>query len=356
MLATVVELSGSGYRLPGAKMLMMENGDTFGTVSGGCLEADVLERAAKVRASGAASVFTYDTTADENSVFGLNMGCRGVVRILLETAVGAGEYLALFDEARGSRVAKFAATLISTGDNGETPIGGRIFGDANGELRQVNLPAFLAESAILKTKCERFRADGETSATKMIQLETGAYEFFFENIAPPLDLLIYGAGTDAIPLARLGGELGWQVRVADHRAAYLAAERFTTANELLLINDENPPSGIVTDERTAIVLMTHNYDRDRAVLAAALRSNAFYVGALGPKRRTESLLAELAASGESFDERAHANLFAPVGLDIGADTPESIALSIAAEIQAVFAGRAGSFLRERRGSIYGRDA
>lgn len=280
ILATVVDLRGSGYRLPGARMLMLANGDTFGTVSGGCLEADVLERAKKVLKSGVAEMFTYDTTGDENSVFSMNMGCRGVIEILLEPISKDSEL-----------IAKMRAAY---------------------EDRQPN-----------------------------------------DEFETPITVMLFGAGADAVPLVRIAAELGWQVTVHDHRPAFLTEERFPDAQKLVLQPVDESPQ-IHADDRTAGVIMTHNYARDRFILPELLDSNAFYVGALGPKRRTEQILEEIAANGRTFPEDKLARLFAPVGLDIGADTPESIALSIIGEIQSVLKNRQGTSLRYRKGSIYDR--
>lgn len=280
ILATVVDVRGSGYRLPGARMLMLENGDTFGTVSGGCLEADVLERAKKILKSGESEVFTYDTTGDENSVFSMNMGCRGVIEILLEPIGKDSELI----------------TKMHSAYEGREPSG-----------------------------------DFET----------------------PIAVMLFGAGADAVPFVRIASELGWQVTVHDHRPAFLTEERFPDAQKLVHQTVDEPPQ-IDADDRTAGVIMTHNYARDRFVLPELLASNAFYVGALGPKRRTEQLLEEIAADGRTFTEEKLARLFAPVGLDIGADSPESIALSIIGEIQSVLKNRQGTSLRYREGSIYDR--
>lgn len=281
VLATVVDLKGSGYRLPGARMLICENGDTFGMVSGGCLEADVLERAKKVLKSDLAEVFTYDTTNDENSVFSLNMGCRGVIEILLEPV----------DRNMG-----VVADMRSAYENREAS----------------------------------------------------------ENIEPPIAVLLFGAGADAVPFVRIAAELGWQVTVHDHRPAFLTKERFPSAKKLVLQNVDEPPGRVVADDRTAAVIMTHNYARDRFILPALLKADLFYIGALGPKSRTVQLLEEATVDGEDFADAQLARLYAPVGLDIGADTPEGIALSIASEIQSVLAARGGGHLRDRKGSIYDR--
>ncbi len=281
ILATVVDVRGSGYRLPGARMLILANGDTYGTVSGGCLEADVLERAKKVLASDEAETFTYDTTGDENSVFSMNMGCRGVIDIMLE------------------------------------PIG---------------------KDSPLIAKMHSAYVDREAS----------------DEFEVPVAVMLFGAGADAVPFVRIASELGWQVTVHDHRPAFLTEERFPDARELVLQNVDEPPAAIAADDRTAGVIMTHNYQRDRFVRPALLASDVFYIGALGPKRRTEQLLEELAATDKTFTEEQLARLFAPAGLDIGADTPEGIALSIIGEIQSVLRSRDGGHLRNRQGSIYDR--
>ena len=278
VLATVIDVKGSGYRLPGARMLILADGRTVGTVSGGCLEADVLERAKKVMASGEAEVFTYDTTGDETSVFSMNMGCRGVIDIRLE------------------------------------PIGK--FSEVIGKMRT-------------------------------------AYEDRFANdeFDVPIAVKLFGAGADAVPFVRIATELGWQVSVHDHRPAFLTPERFPTAHMLVHQLADDALTDLETDDRTAVVIMTHNYARDRFILPAVMNSEAFYIGALGPKRRTEQLIEEI---GRNFSPELLARLYAPAGLDIGADTPEGIALSIIGEIQSVLKNRDGGHLRNRQGSIYGR--
>ncbi len=262
-------------------MLMLADGQTHGTVSGGCLEADVLERAKKVLITGDADVFTYDTTGDDSSVFSMNMGCRGVVQIRLEPVDKTNPVIAAMRLAYEERI----------------------------------------ESA---------------------------------DFEAPVSVLLFGAGADAVPLARIASELGWHVTVHDHRPAFLTQERFPLALKLVPQTVDETPAAIHADSRTAGVVMTHNYARDRIILPGLINSDLFYIGALGPKRRTEQLLEELAAGGHTFSEKQLSRLFAPVGLDIGADTPESIALSIIGEIQSVLKSRNGGSLRYRVGSIYDR--
>lgn len=335
VLATVVDLKGSGYRLPGARMLIKANGDATGTVSGGCLEADVLERAKRVLATGKAEVFTYDTTADENSVFSLNMGCRGVMRILLESVDDASEIISALRKSRDEREWITAAVNIS----GAESIGERRFlGTASDS--NLNLEADLRTFSEASANFETIR----------YETENGTVEYAFERLVPPVQLYILGAGADAVPLADAAHGLGWEVNVCDHRPAFLTAERFPNCDGLIALERDKATEWNV-DKLTAFVLMNHNYDRDRAMLPGALASNAFYVGALGPKRRTQQILEEL---GDPFDEEQLSRLRAPAGLDIGADTPEAIAISIIAEIQSVLKNRNGGPLRDRTASIYDR--
>lgn len=339
ILATVVDVRGSSYRLPGAKMLVLETGETFGTISGGCLEADVLERAKQVLQNGEPQIFVYDTTKTDDSIFSLNMGCRGVIRILLEPANG-NKIFDFLQNCVESRKGGVIATLIA----GENKIGTRLFADENGTVSS----DFSAKSN------ERILPFAhQVLAENKSRFETFDFgEIFFEFIVPPLNLIVFGAGADVLPLVEQSKHLGWRVTVVDHRTAIANKNRFPNADEIIISRAENLKLEI--DANSAAVVMTHNYEHDKLILSFLLKSTARYIGALGPKRRTENILRELSESGETFAANQLQHLFAPVGLDIGADTPETIALSIIAEIQSVLSNRAGGFLRNRQGSIYNR--
>jgi xanthine dehydrogenase accessory factor len=337
ILATVVDVQGSGYRRAGARMLVDENGYSIGTVSGGCLEADVLERAKKVLATGESCVITYDTTKDKNSVFGLGMGCRGIVRVLLEAIDKENHFFDFISVCFKSRIKGKIATLINS-DKPNLKIGSRIFQD-NGN--------FFANSFSFEEITEIKNLPETPSA--VANLSFG--EVFVETIKPPLNLLLFGAGYDTIPVVRFAKELGWRVTIFDHRKAFANAERFPEADEIYFGYMEGFENEFFHDENSAAIVMTHNYERDREILPRLLRSKFLYIGALGPKKRTEKILEE---SGETFSNEQLSKLHAPVGLDIGANSPEAIALAIVAEIQAVLSKRNGGFLRERNGSIYER--
>lgn len=341
VLATVVDLKGSGYRLPGARMLIKANGDAVGTVSGGCLEADVLERAKRVVETGIAEVFTYDTTADENSVFSLNMGCRGVLRILLEAIDETNEIITALRRSYENRERIECAVAIGVQGETHINIGQRFF--AEDVTNENALPGMIDDLGTFADSASNYQ-------TIRYEIDDGFVEFAFELIRPPVQLYILGAGADAVPLADAGDALGWKVNVCDHRPAFLTEERFPKCDALVSLDRDAKPEWDV-DDLTAFVLMNHNFDRDKAMLSGALNSKAFYVGALGPKKRTKQMLDEL---GNVFTGDQLLRLRSPAGLDIGGDTPESIAVSIAAEIQSVLKHRGGGPLRDRNAPIYDR--
>jgi xanthine dehydrogenase accessory factor len=177
-------------------------------------------------------------------------------------------------------------------------------------------------------------------------------ELFVEYLAPPMPLVVFGAGSDAAPLVRFAKELGWRVTLVDHRPGMAARPQFVSADEVVVARPESVAERVPIDARTAAVVMTHNYSHDLSLLELLLRSEARYVGVLGPRARTDRLLGELAESGTVFDRQELERLYAPVGIDIGAESPEEIALSIVAEIRAVSSGRRGGMLRDRAGAIH----
>ena len=324
VLATVLGVEGSVYRGVGARMVIWPGGETVGAVSGGCLEADIVARTPDVLDQGRAELVRYDTRASDDVVLGLGLGCQGVIDVLLEPLSGAvlAGAVAFYNRLAAQRDTVVLLTLVRDRDDGRA--GDRAVVAPDGELIEGN---------------GRLSAHDDDVVTERLQ--------------PATPLVIAGAGSDAIPLCRLAKSLGWHVTIVDHRSAFLTHERFPGADALVRANLADDPAAlsgkVAIDDRTAAVIMAHAAAHDRASLHAMLDAGAGYIGVLGPRRRTLELLGERTADGE-----IPANVHSPVGLDIGAESPEEIALSIVAEISAVVAGRSGGMLRERRAPIHDR--
>ncbi len=347
-LATVVRTRGSAYRRPGARMLIRSAEERAGAISGGCLEQDVCARA--LSGERLPALVEYNTADEADLLFGTSLGCEGVIEVLIERlepgAASAAELFGFFEAQASSRKCASLATVFEVSGTSAARPGDRLWLGSGGE---VGGP--LAPGPARETLAAALAAAGGTRVAS-IELEGGRFSALVERLEPPLRLLVFGAGADAPPLVRLGRELGWSVVVADRRPAQARAERFPEAEEVLAAPVAELAALAAPDARSAAVLMTHNYLDDRELLLALLASEAPYLALLGPKKRSERLLAELAADGFPLTEADRARLHAPAGLDLGAETPEQVALAIVAEIQACFAGRSGGSLRSRAGSIH----
>ncbi len=349
-LATVVRVRGSTYRREGARLLIRADGSTVGSISGGCLEGDVAEVARDVMATGQPRLLTYDLTSDDDAVWGLGLGCNGAIDVFVEriSADAGVDLLALLQDTITHRRTLAVATVIASPPGGPVP-GARIVVPEDGEPR-----GQLGDPAVAARVVAASRAHIAAGRSGVLPVETpgGAGEVFIEVVAPPLPLLVCGAGHDARPLVRLAHELGWWVTVADSRPAFATRERFPEADEVVRVDDEEIPRAVRIDRQTFVVVMTHNFLHDRTILRGLLGTPARYIGLLGPRARTERLLRELASEGITLADAQRSRLYGPVGLDLGAESPEEIALSIASEILAVQRGRGVTSLRSRPGPIH----
>ena len=332
-LVTIVRAEGSTYRRAGARMLVREDGTTEGSISGGCLEADAVERALAVIATGEPIVVVYDTRSDADAVWGHGLGCNGLVEALIEPAPAARDW--------GRRRAGVAAVFRVGGAGAR--VGARVSVAEDGEIETSGVEDRALEARLVDAAREAMRTGH--SCTIEVEARAGRVAAFVEAVRPPLSLVVFGAGHDALPVVRLAREMGWRVTVVDHRPSFARAERFAAGVEVVLARPDGARDLVAVDAHTAAVVMTHNYLVDLELLEWLLDAPATYVGLLGPKRRAERLLGDL---GREANDRLHA----PVGLDLGAETPEEIALAIVAEIQAERAGRAGASLRARAGRIH----
>lgn len=344
LLATVVKTQGSTYRRAGARMLITHTGCMVGTISGGCLETDVFEYAQKVLYSQKPTVVTYDTTADEDIIWGLGLGCNGVVQVLIEhlryEPINPLRFInhCLLHKQQGVIV-----TVFSVEGGVDLQVGARLLLHADGtvisDIGQNLLPAILTDAEIALRDAQ--------SSLKAYSTSTGSVEVLIEIIQPPTPLVIFGAGFDAVPIAQFAKALGWDVTIVDPRAHDATFERFAV-DRIILVRPETVHEQVYLSDRTVAIIITHNYLHDRELLKLLIPSPVCYLGILGPKRRTEKLLQELLAEGIYPDER----LYAPIGIDIGADTPAEIAIAIIAEIQAVLTNRCGGFLKHRTQPIH----
>ncbi len=333
-------------------MVITEAGRTTGVVSGGCLESDVRERAAKVMRTGRSTLVKYDTTTDDDIVWGLGLGCNGIVHVLIEPASDRADHLVQFLDAcsKGQHRAAFATVIRSEGV-AEVALGTRLFLYPDGVSES---DAGAPENCIT----QRILTDLDTAVRSGVSsvrhyAADAAVEVFIEVVEPQVPLVIFGAGADAVPLVEMARQLGWHTTVVDTHARSRSLERFANADAVILCRPEEVSARVTLTESTAVVLMTHNYFHDVEVLNALSNKPARYVGCLGPRRRTERLLSELPYAPVALGTSSLGRLHAPVGMDLGAETPSEIALSIAAEILAVLRGRSGGPLHGRRGSIHG---
>lgn len=200
----------------------------------------------------------------------------------------------------------------------------------------------------------RHMFDTGNSVTKLFPLTSGTVEVFMERIDPGIELIIFGAGYDVVPVARLARELGWQVTVTDDCVAHLSPKRFPAATCVLFADRNAAIDQLTITGRTAAVLMSHNFDYDRAVLQTLLTTDIPYIGMLGPRKRFDKMRAEFDKAGPFVADAHFDRVHAPIGLDLGAETPDEIALSIIAEVKAFFTKRPGGFLKDNPGPIHER--
>jgi len=347
ILATVVKVEGSAYRRPGARMLIPLHGRTVGTVSGGCLEQDLAKKAWWLTDSGEPVVRRYSTGAtededDEQSALTFGLGCNGTVFVLLERlrAKTPSPAIDLLRRVRDHQQPAAMATVIATSRNASARVGDRWFSNSEHALRNPQLNNAIGND-LHKTLLQK------KSSIRLYTDARGEIEVFFEYIAPPPRLVIFGAGHDAQPLVRMAKLLNWHVTVIDSRSHFARPERFPQADAVIFANLDNRFDLHPLIDGAAVAVMTHSYRQDRHWLAQAQQAAPAYLGQLGPKERTERLLTDIGRSPSA--------LHYPMGLDLGGDAPESVALAILAEMTAVLNQRQGGMLRHRVKPIHQAD-
>ncbi|MGI9204755.1 MAG: XdhC family protein [Woeseiaceae bacterium] len=325
VLATVFETAGSTYSKCGAQMLITDDGRFQGMLSGGCLEGDLAERARTVLRSGNAQTVVYDLGKNDDELWGLGVGCDGLMKIFLQPLRPETAYepfAAMAGVFSGDRM-QLAATVIKSSIAhlrvGATQV------TADEDAGFSDLPVSVTEEIGLLG--DEFLATGD-SGCRRISDTSGAAKILFTVLKPPPALLVLGAGLDAEPLVRFAHELGWKVTLQDHRPAYLDAGNFSGAETLHCVPVDELSDVINFDQFAAVIIMSHHLVSDRQYLRQIADSDIAYVGLLGPVDRRRRLLEELGAQAEKLEARLHG----PAGIDIGGRGPASIALSIVAEI------------------------
>jgi xanthine/CO dehydrogenase XdhC/CoxF family maturation factor len=349
VLATVVRVVGSSYGGVGTRMLVRVDGTTVGLVSGGCLESDLAAHARRVHGTGRAETITYDARSDDDAIWGFGLGCNGMIEVLLEplAPVEAAAVAALLHRALRAVAPGVLVTVIAS--DGHPAVGAHALLDGGG----VHPTGDWGDGALLRLAAAEAGAALEAGRRGLLREHDGV-RLAFETVTPVVDLLVCGSGPDALPVAQLAVQLGWDVTVVDHRPLALSRpERFADAR-VVECRDATALAEVVRPTaRTAAVVMSHHFGRDADYVEALLASDAAYVGVLGPRARTERLLAELATRAFVPCSDAVDRLHGPVGLDLGGDGPEAIALAIVSEVSAVMRGRAGGHLRDRRAPLHG---
>jgi xanthine/CO dehydrogenase XdhC/CoxF family maturation factor len=337
-LATVVRVAGSSYRKPGARMMITRGGQRAGTVSGGCLEAEVARKIWWLTANGPI-VKDYSTSYDDDSQPSYGLGCDGIVSLLLERASQADAVFEALRKSVDKRTSSIIVTVIDT-DSPRVPLGGRLT-VSQSQIISCNdeIPTGL-QLLLLPIALNALQEEHSTATS--VFYEGRCLEIFAEYVSPPPALFVFGAGDDAQPVVHLATAMGWEVTVADGRSNLATPARFPAASRTAVLDLDRPLQDLPIVAGDAAVVMTHSYRQDVAILRELLPLQLAYLGVLGPKRRTTRIVNEVADFAGVDRAEALNNLKSPVGLDLGAGTPEIIALSIVSEIQAVLTRRSAA--------------
>lgn len=348
-LATVVKVDGSAYRRPGARMLVTESGELVGAISGGCLEGDALRKAQTVIFQQKSMVVTYDTTDEDDQKFGIGLGCNGIIQVLIEPVDfdDPNNPVALLEKTIQTRSVSWIVTTVSLENQRSEQIGTfGIFLDN----QFIGKPETVSKDLLnLVLEKVNYLIGNQEFATQNIS-NTDGFFTFIEPIRPAIRILLFGAGNDTIPVARMADLLGWQVVLFDGRKNHATKQRFGTVNQIVVGPADSVLDGFDFDPFTVALLMTHNFDYEAVILEKLQAENLPYIGILGPKKKSQKLIERLAGKGIAVSQE---NLYAPLGLDIGAEGSEEIALSVLSEIRTVLNRKKPIHLREKDGPIHG---
>ena len=346
-IAQVVRVEESSYRREGARMLVFESGVFVGGISGGCLEGDALQRSQIAILKQQPSIVTYDTSKEKE--IGVGLGCNGIIDVLISPISEASPMMSMLQKCVSERGEHIIATITAlSGQINGVSLGESFYYDAETETLD-NCPdkplrAFIKDKIsevheIKKSKTFHFESKGARAS------------IFIELIPPQFHLAIYGDNYDVYPILEMAGVMDWEVALIGN-IQKLKKQKLQSVAHLYHKDSEDRPK---IDNRTAILLMAHDYKTDAANLLELIKSPAPYIGSLGPRKRFDKMVAEFKSRGIEFSREEQARIFAPCGLEIGANTPEEIVISIFGEILSAFSGCSGGMLRDKSGPIHERD-
>jgi xanthine dehydrogenase accessory factor len=347
VLATVVGVQGNAYRRPGAKMLVTPEG-LVGAITAGCLEDEVERIADTVLDAGERRVETYDLMEDDEDVWGLGVGCNGVIDLLLEPV---DESLRPAIDATVAGDPLVVATVLGGTDAGTRAVFDPNAGSFRPATTSDSIDDALAETLLDPSR--RLLAAGQ-SDTVTVDTTDGEATVFLDPLTPPKEVVVLGSGHDVGPVVEVANGNGFRTTVVGFRGAVDLAERFPHADRTATTSPAQLDSPVDLDEETAVVVMTHNFVDDRLAVEALLETPVPYVGLMGPRDRFEEMLEAFADEGRTVEETELDRLYTPVGLDLGTGTPYGIATSIVAEILTVLNERSPQHLSTREGPIHER--
>jgi len=354
VLATVVHVEGSSYRAAGARMLVDEYGFMTGAISGGCLEGDALRKALLALDQHKSKLITYDTSDEDDAVIGAQLGCNGIIQVLFEPIdpEQSNNPIELLRKAENDDQPVALVSIFnldkSKHQTGTTVLVGNKKEDIIGRLNDQALYKKIKSVAqnALEKQTDHF---GEYQSADETQ------NAFIEVISPPPRLVLVGAGNDSQVISKMAEVLGWDITVADGRPTHANKNRFNSC-QVVVTNPGEILENIRINEKTVFVLMTHNYNYDMGVLKLLLKEEQIpYIGILGPNKKYQRMLDDLKAEGITLSDQQSDKIYAPVGLQLGAETPAEIGLSILSEIQAVLTDSEVRSLRELEGAIHDKE-
>ncbi len=322
-LLSIIHVEGSSYRRVGARMLISTDGRWEGGISGGCLEGDAQRKARMAIERQTVEIVRYDTREEEDKPIGVGLGCNGVIDVLLTPLLTShpSNPIELLRGILNTRIKIQLYTYLPP-----HPLAGEL-------------------SLLLPENAHSAQTEISTAIARRVYLPKG--DMLVETIRPRIRIIIYGDNYDVYPLLEIARVIGWSIELVGKRTKY----KNITPDNLLRIYDWNEGESLVTDYYTAFVLMSHDYNRDKAQLLRLLPQSVGYIGLLGPRKRFEKMIEDVKPINLLEDDR----IFNPIGLDIGAETPEEIAICIVAEITARFRDKKANSLRQKTGPIHDRN-